>query len=228
MDRRQFCSVEVLEALNLIPAGLKWAGMVAFGINVLTCLICAIWLVIKREHSSLKFAQPFFLVLVLIGCVVSSSTILALAQEDEGNGPVPGCMAIPWLYLIGFCITFGTLFAKLRRTYIIFQSVASMKRVSVSVNETLAVIGGLVLLDAVVLITWTIVDPLKWERVVVTEDVFGHPLESVGKCTSEYWAPFSGTIAFLHFVLLCVACWYCYLSRCWTDELQTRRRATSE
>jgi phosphatidylglycerophosphate synthase len=201
--------------LNLIPARLKWSGIVAFGVNVLTCLVSAIWLVIKQEHSSLNFVPPFFLVLVLIGRVVSLSTILVLAQEDKGHGPVPACVAILWLYSIGFCITFGTLFATpLRQTYIIFQSVNSMKRVSDTVYETMAVIGGLVLVNAVVLITWTIVDPLKRERVIVTEEAFGQFFGiSWQKCTSECWAPFAGTIAFLHFVLLCVACWYCYLSQ---------------
>jgi hypothetical protein len=28
----------------------------------------------------------------LMGCLISSSTILVLGQEDEGDGPVPACM----------------------------------------------------------------------------------------------------------------------------------------
>jgi hypothetical protein len=192
--------------LNLILARLKWSGIVALGVNVFTCLVSAIWLVIKQEHLSLNFVQPFFLVLVLIGCVVSLSTIIVLAQEDKGNRPVPACMAIPWLFSIGFCITFGTLFAMpLRQSYIIFQSVNAMKRVSVTVYETMGGIGGLVLADTVALITWTIVDPLKWEQVIVTEEVFGQSFGiSVGKSALlNVGHPLQGP-------LLCVACWYSY------------------
>ena len=73
----------------------------------------------------MRVSQPFFLALVLIGCGISSSTIIAMAQEDEGNGPVDACMAIPWLYSVGFSITFGSLFAKIRRVHNIFKFNAS-------------------------------------------------------------------------------------------------------
>ena len=220
------CSIELPTELNLIPTSLKTAGFVAFVMNLVACVVCAIWLLWKRNAPALKFAQPYFLVLVLLGCIISSATIVALSKEDVGDGPVPACMAIPWLYSIGFCITFGTLFAKIRRTYILFQSAANMKRVAVTVPETLAVIGSILLVDCVVLVTWTVYDPLTWKRNVVSSDVFGHPMESIGQCTSEHWGPFAGTIAALHFCLLLVACWYCYVSRNIPDKFSEGKYLT--
>ena len=60
----------------------------------------------KRNTPQVKVAQPLFLKLVLLGCIVSSSTIIAMSIEDEGadkrdgDGPrvnvVPACAMIPW------------------------------------------------------------------------------------------------------------------------------------
>ena len=154
------CATEVLEDTSMIPHVLKVFGYVMFGINVATIIGCAWRLFWKRETTQVKVSQPFFLVFVLLGCLISSSTILAMAQEDDGDGPVPACMAIPWLYSVGFSITFGTLFAKIRRVYIIFKSAMQMRRNIVTFQETLGVIGAVLSVDITVLIVWTLVDPL--------------------------------------------------------------------
>ena len=54
------------------------------GINFFAIAVCAIWLVCHRENAPVKVAQPLFLGLVLLGCLVSTSTIFALAQEHSG------------------------------------------------------------------------------------------------------------------------------------------------
>jgi hypothetical protein len=100
----------------------------------------------------------------------------------------------------------GTLFAKIRRIYFIFRSAAApggtIRKTSVTFQETIAVIGVVLIVDVVVLLIWTIVSPLQWTRTVISEDQFGAPLESVGYCISDYWAIFAGVIASLHLVLM--------------------------
>eukprot|EP00797_Seminavis_robusta_P006117 Sro1407_g269990.2 (666) ;mRNA; f:3342-5341 len=212
------CATEVVEERNEIPTGIVVASAVMFVVNISVCIACAGWLYQNRNLTQVKLMQPFFLVLVLCGCAISSSTILAfLFQQDDPNDDsgdlVGACMVAPFLYSIGFCITFGTLFAKLRRVYILFSSAVNMRRYIVSSSETLACIGALVLIDGIILVTWTIVDPLTFQRQVVTEDIFGYPLESVGYCVSDHWAVFTGLIAALHLTLLLVGCWYVYLCK---------------
>jgi gamma-aminobutyric acid type B receptor len=41
----------------------------------------------------------------------------------------------------------------------------------------------LTVLNLVILITWTITAPLRWERIMVEEDMFGQPIASKGTCT---------------------------------------------
>ena len=91
------CATEVPEDTNLIPVTLKVLAFVMLGINLVAIVICGVWLFWQRNSQQVRVSQPFFLGLVLLGCGISSSTIIAMAQEDEGEGPVPACMAIPWL-----------------------------------------------------------------------------------------------------------------------------------
>ena len=114
---------------------------------------------------------------------------------------------------MGFSITFGTLFAKIRRVYVLFKTTVSRHNSSVTLQETFMIIGGVLALDVFVLTVWTIFDPLRWERVVITSDKYGIPLSSEGHCTSDNWVAFAGTIAVLHFCLLGVACYLCYMAR---------------
>ena len=121
-----------------------------------------------------------------------------------------------WLrgvYSIGFSITFGTLFAKIYRVYKLFRAAVDMRRIRVSIQETVLIIGGVLLIDVTILTVWTIVDPLHWNRSILTADKFGDPLSSEGHCESEHWIVFAGLIAILHFSLMAVACYMCYVAR---------------
>jgi len=211
------CSVEVAQELNLIPPAVKRIAYGMFALNTLLAIIGGIWLRAHWDSPEVKYSQPFFLYLVLVGCIVSTSTILAMVQEDEGDGPVHACIAIPWLYSVGFSITFGTLFAKIYRVYGIFlrgcTSVAPTRRSSVSFQDTLLTIGKVLLLDVVILGLWTGFDPLHWQRFVIQQDQFGFTLESQGLCTSEDWKLFLGALVALHVALCIVACYMCYVSR---------------
>lgn len=86
------CSIEVPEELNMVPPELEATMYGMLALNIVIICVCGVWLYIQRESPQVKASQPFFLLLVLLGCLVSSSTILALAQEDHGDGSVPACM----------------------------------------------------------------------------------------------------------------------------------------
>ncbi|CAJ1959354.1 unnamed protein product [Cylindrotheca closterium] len=216
------CSVEVPQELNLIPPTVKGIAYSMFGLNAFLVLVGGIWLRVYWDSPAVKYSQPGFLALVLIGCFASTSTILAMVQEDEEDGPVPACIAIPWLYSVGFSITFGTLFAKIRRVYGIFAEahrstnrrvVDSSRRAYTSWQDTLSMIGKVLLLDVVILVLWTGVDPLHWQREIIRQDQFGFTLESRGSCTSENWRPFLGALVALHITLCVIACYMCYVAR---------------
>mmetsp|Transcript_32919 Transcript_32919/g.49698 ORF Transcript_32919/g.49698 Transcript_32919/m.49698 type:complete len:122 (-) Transcript_32919:230-595(-) len=76
----------------------------------------------RREAS--ESDATTLLSLVFVRCLISSSTILALAAESGNpNTPAKGCCAwIPCLYSMAFSIAIDTLFAKLQRVYLMFKS----------------------------------------------------------------------------------------------------------
>ena len=88
-----------------------------------------------------------------------------------------------------------------------------MQRVAVTAQETLGIVGVVLLVDCVILVFWTALDPLQWERHSLSEDKFGNSLSSEGFCVSDHWAIFAGIIALFHFALMGLACWMSYLSR---------------
>lgn len=227
------CSIEVEEDLHLVPKSLKYVSFLLFAINAAAIAFCAIWLYKYRMSDQVRASQPFFLLLVLLGCLISSSAIIVLSKEREDDGhDLAACMAVPWLYSLGFCLTFGSLFAKIRRVHQVFKQ-ASVRNssgtnqtassnfsdtsqkdaVAVSFQETLLIIGLVTLLDAILLLAWTMVDPLHWERVVVLADKFGSPLESQGFCTSDHWVIFGSLIGVHHLILLTTGCILCYKAR---------------
>ncbi|CAB9503390.1 acid type B receptor subunit 2 [Seminavis robusta] len=215
------CSIEVPEDKNAIPETFQNIAICLMTINGVVIVGCAIWLYYFRNTAQVRYSQPFFLLLVLFGCLVSSSTIAALMQQDHNT--TPKCMAGVWLYSVGFAITFGTLMAKVLRVYMLFATGTRDKRTRtntdsprfsfVSFQDTLLVIGMVLSIDIAILLAWQFTDPLAWTRTIIRADQFGEPLESEGYCTCDSWKLFGGLIASFHIILMATACYLSYLSR---------------
>jgi hypothetical protein len=74
--------------------------------------------------------------------------------------------------------------------------------------------AGIVLLNVAVLLTWTLVSPLEWTRVLGdATDVFNRFNESYGTCDSEHAVAFVVSIAAMNLCLLFIGTWWAYRSR---------------
>ncbi|KAL7534384.1 hypothetical protein ACHAXR_005838 [Thalassiosira sp. AJA248-18] len=207
------CSIEVEEDLNMFPEWEIAMCYAFFGINTLACIICAIWIYWERNTKQVKAWQPFFLNIVLLGCLISSSSIITLVQQSDTDEAVHACAVFPWLYSIGFSMTFGALYAKIFRVYMLFQAAAVTRRITVTKLDTLKWVCLIMCVDIIICTVWTVVDPMEWTRSIVATDIFGEPLESVGYCTSSSWKIFASLIACWHLALLFRACFLCYQTR---------------
>ena len=217
------CSIVVDEDTGLIPTYQIIIGYIFFGFNMILVIFCFAWVCKNRSNANVTVAQPTLLQLVLVGCLVSSSTILALMQQAEPGETVGSCMAIPWLYSIGFCITFGTLFARIYRVHKVVYASARMRRVNVDVRAALQWIAMILVVDLTILMVWQVQDPLKWKRIVLSQDKFGEVLSSVGKCTASNWAYFAGAIAAFHLILFSIASYMCFATRHVPNKLSGAR-----
>ena len=102
------------EAMNYLPRGLTVLGYFLFSLNALLSLGFIGWTAAHRRERMVRNAQPIFLYLVCVGCIISSSTILPLGFDDGNTsqaGADAACVVLPWLYSIGFCLSFAALWA---------------------------------------------------------------------------------------------------------------------
>merc|ERR1719199_1437262 len=110
------------------------------------------WTIANKGEQVVKFSQPMFLGLIAVGTIVSGLTTLALANAEDTNEDLAlviganesdtnyaasasanlMCQLQPWLYSIGFCLTFAPLFAKLWRINKIFNMTSGFKVIKVS------------------------------------------------------------------------------------------------
>jgi len=109
---------------NELPhLNLKVEKISTLGLSIGYCLIagamllsvmCVLWLLCHRTEAVVRASQLEFLILLFIGSMISTSSVFPLSfQEPRSQSTLDAaCMAMPWLFFMGFVVTFGTLFAK--------------------------------------------------------------------------------------------------------------------
>ena len=116
------------------------------GVNWIFAFSFMAWIAMYSNHDVIKKSQPIFLAIVCIGCIASTATIIPLSSDDGGMdlSSNPGmqasldmnCMAAPWLYSIGFTLTFASLFAKTYRVSLVFNN-KKPKKITVKTTDML-------------------------------------------------------------------------------------------
>jgi hypothetical protein len=233
------------EDTNHISLALKVVGAVYVGLQGVFSGLSAVWTIYYREHGIVKKSQPVFLLLVLLGCFTISLSILPTMVEGKyrfEQNPISGeesenpnndihqadaaCMAFPWLFNLGFIITFSSLFAKIWRIRRLLLHANSMRRATVKAKDVGGVMLIFVSIQFVILLSWQLVDPLRWEREVLRSNDRGFPLESIGYCTSDsalsFWIP----VSVYNFICLLYALYLCYVTRHIPSDLNESKWVT--
>lgn len=94
-------------------------------------------------------------------------------------------MAFPWLIALGFSITFSALFAKIVRVRTMMKNAMAMRRTKVGVKEVLMIMVVVIAIEFILLLSWQLVAPLKWNREVVSSSDLGYATTSAGMCSSN-------------------------------------------
>lgn len=80
---------------NVTPVGYTFAA-----ISMALSLGCGLWTYLNRKDKVVIASQPFFLILICIGCFVMASAIIPLSIDDSMASPEgcsKACMAYPWV-----------------------------------------------------------------------------------------------------------------------------------
>ena len=73
------------------------------------------------------------------------------------------CMAAPWLYSIGFTLSFASLFAKTYRVSLVFNN-KKLRKISIKTSDMFLGILAMILVDGAILLVWQMSAPLKFVR----------------------------------------------------------------
>jgi hypothetical protein len=166
---------------NYLSTAVRGVGLAVMALALLLSAATTLWVYIHREHRVVKAAQPYFLYLICLSAGVSVSAVLPLSF-DEGKGWSAeqigsACMAVPWLFCLGYLITYGALFSKLWRIHRVLQ----MRRQAIMIKQVVWPSLALFVAALLILGLWTGLDPIQWVR-EETNSVTG---ESIGQCQSN-------------------------------------------
>eukprot|EP00516_Mucochytrium_quahogii_P004898 CAMPEP_0203750554 /NCGR_PEP_ID=MMETSP0098-20131031/4765_1 /ASSEMBLY_ACC=CAM_ASM_000208 /TAXON_ID=96639 /ORGANISM=" , Strain NY0313808BC1" /LENGTH=1928 /DNA_ID=CAMNT_0050639909 /DNA_START=418 /DNA_END=6204 /DNA_ORIENTATION=+ len=184
-----------------------------FVVNISIATVFAIWANLLRKHPVVKASQTTFLNMISLGAMISSSTILPIITDDSANPRANenggntkadiACNLQVWMYCLGFMLTFCPLFLKMYRVQKIFKGdLAKMVSAKISDWQLMKMCIGFVSVDIILLVLWTLIDPLKFIRDTTEFDPYGNPKNSVGTCKSEYSTVFLVAISVYHIAVL--------------------------
>jgi len=102
---------------NLLGTSVRALGWTLAAVVILVSIWFGTWTYYYRKKHIVRVAQPVFLVLLCVGTALMASTIIPLSfQEPISKRTLDGaCMAMPWLFVMGFATAFSSLYCKLRR-----------------------------------------------------------------------------------------------------------------
>jgi ABC-type sugar transport system substrate-binding protein len=205
---------------NLI-GNLHVVGFILFGLIACVALGFGVWTYRLRNVRVVKVAQPMFLIMVAIGVLVMASSLIPLSFDDSGapenqtdrEGALM-CMSVPWLGFCGFTITFSALMSKTMRINRIFHSKVAFGRVKVTIRDVMAPFVILLSANIVILICWTVIDPLVYVREASAgTDGWNRIISTFGSCRSDHVARYLIPLAVVNLSVLMIANWQAYVSR---------------
>mmetsp|Transcript_18897 Transcript_18897/g.28744 ORF Transcript_18897/g.28744 Transcript_18897/m.28744 type:complete len:910 (+) Transcript_18897:15-2744(+) len=204
-----------LEDYNLLNTGLKILSYVAVAVLLLICAFAVTWTFYYRKNHLVKVSQPMFLGLLIFGSVISSLSIIPMSVEtlyrdaDDIAWVDAACMAFPWLWGLGFSISYSALFAKVWRVKRLYKAAHRARRKQVTAKDVMIIMAIVIFIEFVILLAFQFVSRFQWERTSIQE-INGYTVESVGKCTSEYgWYFMAVLVSYNVFCLIyaLILCW---------------------
>jgi len=223
--------VSVLEKHSNYNYISSWATPFAWAVSASMVLLgacMAVWLYVNRLHKVVRFAQPEFMCLIILGAVLITFTLVPLSLDDQGvqyyslDGDLnlgiaspkldSACKVVPWLYLTGFSLEFSALFAKVWRLKKIFLA-KHLKRVRLTAFDMAPILSGVILVCWFLCAVWTAVDPLQWTRRAVAFDSSGYMVNSYAHCSSPAFAQFYMVMTAFQFGCVLFGMVLCYQTR---------------
>ena len=115
-------------------------------------------------------SQGKLLILMCMGILIASWSILTLASDDNPTDPFNANLcfvATPVLFCSGFQIALLAAIGKLNRIAVLFHTAATLKTYSYSIYRVFGLITIAISLEIIIVITWIFVAPLTFTRIIL-------------------------------------------------------------
>ncbi|CAB9517081.1 Gamma-aminobutyric acid (GABA) B receptor [Seminavis robusta] len=170
--------------MNLVPNGVRALCWSMAALVLLLSIFCAGWSWLRRRIPAVQSSQPSYLVLLCLGTFLLGSSIIPFTWQEPMQRHVldVGCMLHTWLLSIGFSTAFSALVCKTFRIRRVVHSARAFRRLAVVASDVVWVPALVFGLNLTLLVAWTFVGPLHWDRITLEEDVFGRTTKSRGTC----------------------------------------------
>ena len=180
-----------VENKNLLPDYAKGIGYFETAFVLAASLASLIWLRVNRTWNVVVASQPAFMKLIALGIACLGASIIPLTFEYSDAA----CMAFPWLVAMGLTLSIAPIGVKSLRVGRLWYHPGRGQREKPRERGVLylGMVLAVAMVDVVLLIAWTLTAPLKYERVITYQDVFGNPVNSYGICAIDS----SASIGFL-------------------------------
>lgn len=177
----EVCPEPVEQNLNQLSR-VRPVGYTLFGIVCAAAAFFIGWIVWNRHTRIVQASQPAFLIMICFGAVVMSSAIIPLSIDDSVasvKGSSRACMAVVWLFSLGFVIIFAALFSKIWRINKLMTGAKAFRRLKVTAVDVMLPFVILLSLNVIFLLIWTLADPMYFDR----KEICGEgELSSYGVC----------------------------------------------
>lgn len=149
-------------------------------LSLFNALASGSWVFVMRKERVVNAAQPEFVLLLILGASMVAMSLLLISFDESYGWSTDklsnACTAFPWLFVIGYLVMYCAVSCKLYRINKIF----SARRMKVPIQQVLWPFAIIITASAVVLVVWTVMDPMRWYRTVTSEE----PLVTYGRCDS--------------------------------------------
>lgn len=147
-----------------------WLVCIILSLTIIGIIFAVVILVLNwiyRKHKVIKASSPYINIIIITGCILGFCTIPILSIESldiYDSIPLEAylyfCNARPWMLSISITLSFGALFAKTLRVYVIFRNPWEKKR-PLQDSRLIALVGVLLVVDVIVLALWSGLFPLQ-------------------------------------------------------------------
>ncbi|RDD37872.1 Gamma-aminobutyric acid type B receptor subunit 2 [Trichoplax sp. H2] len=141
-------------------------------LGILFSLAIMIYVAMKRHNRQIKMSSPKLNYCILFGCILCYISVILNGMDAALVGYENrkyACIAEIWFLSLGFTVAFGSVMLKTWRIFKIFTNVAKVKLIIKDIHLIFRLVQ-LLAIDIIVLILWTIIDPMTTTDVGIGQE----------------------------------------------------------